>query len=34
VAETHYLVVIEKIAATPDKYPRRAGMPSKRPLGD
>ncbi len=34
VAETHYLVVIEKIAATPDKYPRRAGMPAKRPLGD
>ncbi len=33
VAETHYLVVIEKVAATPDKYPRRAGMPSKRPLG-
>lgn len=32
VAETHYLVVIEKIAATPDKYPRRSGIPSKRPL--
>lgn len=32
VAETHHLVVIEKIAATPPKYPRRAGMPSKRPL--
>jgi 16S rRNA (guanine527-N7)-methyltransferase len=32
VAETHYLVVIEKIAATPPKYPRRAGIPSKRPL--
>ena len=23
---------IEKIAPTPDKYPRRAGMPEKRPL--
>jgi 16S rRNA (guanine527-N7)-methyltransferase len=34
VAETHYLVVIEKIAATPPKFPRRAGIPSKRPLGD
>jgi 16S rRNA (guanine527-N7)-methyltransferase len=34
VAETHYLVVIEKIAATPPKYPRRAGIPSKRPLND
>ena len=32
VAETHHLVVIEKIAATPPKYPRRAGIPSKRPL--
>lgn len=32
VAETHHLIVIEKIAATPPKYPRRAGMPSKRPL--
>lgn len=28
----HYLVVIDKISPTPDKYPRRAGMPSKRPL--
>jgi 16S rRNA (guanine527-N7)-methyltransferase len=32
VAETHHLVLIEKVAATPPKYPRRAGMPSKRPL--
>ena len=32
VAETHHLVVIEKIAATPPQYPRRAGMPAKRPL--
>lgn len=31
-AETHYLVVIEKKAATPDKYPRRTGVPGKRPL--
>ena len=30
--ETRYLVVIDKIAATPDKYPRRPGMPTKRPL--
>jgi 16S rRNA (guanine527-N7)-methyltransferase len=28
----HYLVVVEKIAATPEKYPRRAGMANKRPL--
>lgn len=32
VVETHYLVVIQKIAATPPLYPRRAGMPTKRPL--
>jgi 16S rRNA (guanine527-N7)-methyltransferase len=32
VAETHYLVVIEKIAATPPQYPRRPGIPAKRPL--
>jgi len=32
VVETHYLVVIEKVAATPPQYPRRPGMPSKRPL--
>ena len=28
----HYLVVIEKVKDTPDKYPRRVGVPSKRPL--
>ena len=27
------LVVVEKVSATPDKYPRRAGMPAKRPIG-
>ncbi len=32
VVETHYLVVIEKTAATPPQYPRRPGVPSKRPL--
>lgn len=32
VAETHHLAVIEKVAATPPHYPRRPGMPSKRPL--
>lgn len=31
--EPRYLVVIEKIAATPDKYPRRAGVPQRKPLG-
>jgi 16S rRNA (guanine527-N7)-methyltransferase len=32
VTETHHLVVIEKVAATPPQYPRRPGMPTKRPL--
>ena len=32
VAETRYLIVIEKVSATPEEYPRRPGMPSKRPL--
>jgi len=30
--ETRHLVVIDKVAATPAKYPRRPGIPSKRPL--
>ena len=32
-AETRYLVMVDKVAATPDKYPRRPGMPARRPLG-
>jgi 16S rRNA (guanine527-N7)-methyltransferase len=32
IAETRYLVIIDKVAATPTKYPRRAGMPAKRPI--
>ncbi len=32
IAETRYLVLLDKVAATPEKYPRRAGVPSKRPL--
>jgi len=31
--EDRSLVLLEKVGPTPDKYPRRAGMPSKRPLG-
>ncbi len=31
-AETRYLVVVDKVAATPEKYPRRPGVPKKRPL--
>jgi 16S rRNA (guanine527-N7)-methyltransferase len=33
IAEVRYLIVIRKTAATPPQYPRRAGMPSKKPLG-
>lgn len=32
IAETRYLVLLDKVAATPEKYPRRSGLPSKRPL--
>jgi 16S rRNA (guanine527-N7)-methyltransferase len=32
VAEERYLVVVDKVAATPEKYPRRVGIPAKRPL--
>ncbi len=31
-AETRYLVVVDKVARSPQKYPRRPGMPKKRPL--
>ena len=34
VAEERYLVVVEKIAATPQTYPRRVGTPAKKPLGE
>jgi 16S rRNA (guanine527-N7)-methyltransferase len=32
VAEDRYLVIVEKIAATPPKYPRKPGIPAKQPL--
>jgi 16S rRNA (guanine527-N7)-methyltransferase len=32
VVEERYLVVVDKVAATPPRYPRRVGIPSKRPL--
>jgi 16S rRNA (guanine527-N7)-methyltransferase len=32
VAEERYLVVIDKVAATPTAYPRKVGIPAKRPL--
>lgn len=30
--QTHYLVRIPKVAPAPGRYPRRAGIPAKRPL--
>jgi 16S rRNA (guanine527-N7)-methyltransferase len=32
-ADERYLVVIDKVSPTPEQYPRRPGLPSKRPLG-
>jgi 16S rRNA (guanine527-N7)-methyltransferase len=32
VENRHYLVVVEKIRPTPEKYPRRVGVPGKRPI--
>ena len=32
VAEDRYLVVVEKVAATPPNYPRKPGVPMKQPL--
>ena len=32
IVEKRYLVLVEKAAATPPKYPRKAGMPMKHPL--
>lgn len=30
--EPHYLVVIDKVAATPLSYPRKPGLPTRKPL--
>lgn len=32
VADERYLVVVDKIAATPERYPRRVGVPTKKPI--
>jgi 16S rRNA (guanine527-N7)-methyltransferase len=32
-ADKRFLVVIDKVLPTPPKYPRRLGIPAKRPLG-
>jgi 16S rRNA (guanine527-N7)-methyltransferase len=31
-SDARYLVIIDKILATPDRYPRRAGLPKRRPI--
>jgi 16S rRNA (guanine527-N7)-methyltransferase len=33
VVEDRFLVVVEKISATPPGYPRRVGLPAKKPIG-
>ena len=30
--ESRYVIVVEKVGPTPEQYPRRAGVPGKRPL--
>ena len=32
VSEERYLVVVDKVAATPPQYPRKPGFPAKKPL--
>lgn len=32
VSEQRYLIAIDKVAATPPGYPRRVGLPAKRPI--
>jgi len=32
IAEERYLIAIDKVAVTPSTYPRRTGLPSKKPL--
>jgi len=33
VVEERYLILVDKVAATPPQYPRRVGIPAKKPLG-
>lgn len=32
VVEERFIVIVDKVAQTPDEYPRRTGIPSKRPI--
>ncbi len=33
-SDERYLVIVDKIAPTPEQYPRRPGIPAKRPIVD
>lgn len=33
VEDDHYLVTVQKLAKTPKTYPRKAGLPAKKPIG-
>jgi 16S rRNA (guanine527-N7)-methyltransferase len=33
IADERYLVLVDKVAATPSGYPRRVGLPAKKPIG-
>lgn len=33
ISDKRYLVLVEKVGTTPKEYPRRVGVPAKRPLG-
>ena len=32
VAQAHHLVILDKVAPTPDAWPRQAGRPARKPL--
>jgi 16S rRNA (guanine527-N7)-methyltransferase len=32
IADDRYLIAVDKVAGTPDAYPRRTGLPAKKPL--
>ncbi|MDZ4159063.1 MAG: RsmG family class I SAM-dependent methyltransferase, partial [Anaerolineaceae bacterium] len=32
ITEERFLIVVDKVASTPAQYPRRVGIPSKKPL--
>jgi 16S rRNA (guanine527-N7)-methyltransferase len=32
IVDERYLIVVDKVAATPPRFPRKPGMPAKQPL--